>query len=47
MATCKSIQDPWSGTHPQVHLDFHNSPYITDLAAEFDAPTLVRRFKQA
>jgi hypothetical protein len=39
--------DPWTGQYRQVHLDFHNSPYITDLAADFDAPALARRFKAA
>ncbi len=39
--------DPWDGKHRQIHLDFHNSPFITDLAADFDAPALARRFKAA
>ncbi len=39
--------DPWNGQFRQIHLDFHNSPYITDLAAAFDARALARRFKEA
>ncbi len=39
--------DPWNGKFRQIHLDFHNSPYIADLAADFDAPALARRFKAA
>ncbi|MCC5841524.1 MAG: alpha-L-fucosidase [Opitutales bacterium] len=31
----------------QVHLDFHTSPYITGVAAEFDAPAFARRMREA
>ncbi len=39
--------DPFCGKYRQVHLDFHNSPYIRDLAADFDARALAKRFKAA
>jgi hypothetical protein len=42
-----SVSDPFGGCRRQVHLDFHNSPFIGDLAADFDAPALARRFKEA
>ena len=38
---------PWNGKLRQVHLDFHNSPWINDLASDLDAPALARRFKEA
>jgi hypothetical protein len=31
----------------QIHLDFHTSPYIPDVATEFDAEEFVRTFKEA
>lgn len=31
----------------QVHLDFHTSPHIPDVAADFDATELARTFKRA
>lgn len=40
-------RDPWGGCRRQVHLDFHNSGFITDLGAEWDSRRLARRFKQA
>lgn len=46
-AALKPAADPWGGHLRQVHLDFHNSPFIGDLAAEFDAPGLARKFKEA
>ncbi len=39
--------DPFRGCHRQVHLDFHNSPFIGDLLADFDAAALARQFKEA
>lgn len=39
--------DPWEGKLRHIHLDFHNSPFIGDLAADFDPKALARRFKQA
>lgn len=40
-------KDPFHGCYRHVHLDFHNSPYIPDLAANFDAKALASRFKAA
>lgn len=40
-------QDPWGGCRRQVHLDFHNSPYIEDLLADFDAEEVAARFEAA
>ncbi len=31
----------------QVHLDFHTSPLITDVAVDFDAPAFVQTLKDA
>jgi hypothetical protein len=31
----------------QVHLDFHTSPFISDVASEFDARSFARTFKEA
>lgn len=31
----------------QVHLDFHTSPYISGVAADFDAPAFARRMREA
>ena len=45
--TTAAPSDPWNGHQRHIHLDFHNSPYITDLAADFDATALARRFKAA
>lgn len=42
-----STPDPFSGCLRQVRLDFHNSPHLTDLLAEFDPRDLARRFKSA
>ncbi|MCC5848573.1 MAG: beta-galactosidase [Verrucomicrobia bacterium] len=39
--------DPWNGCLRQIHLDFHNSPWIDDLLCDFDATALARRFKAA
>ncbi len=46
-AASVASSDPWNGQFRQIHLDFHNSPFITDLAADFDARALARRFKAA
>ncbi|MCC5842967.1 MAG: alpha-L-fucosidase [Verrucomicrobia bacterium] len=40
-------QNPWNGCLRQIHLDFHNSPFIDDLLCDFDATALARRFKEA
>lgn len=40
-------RDPWGGAYRQVHLDFHNSPYLTDLASRWDPRDLARQFKEA
>jgi hypothetical protein len=40
-------RDPWDGKLRHLHLDFHNSPFIGDLAADFDPRALARRFKAA
>lgn len=39
--------NPWDGQFRQIHLDFHNSPWIDDLLCDFDAAALARRFKAA
>lgn len=39
--------DPFKNCLRQVHLDFHNSPYIGDLLADFDAVSLARQYKEA
>lgn len=39
--------NPFGAKHRQIHLDFHNSPYIRDLAADFNAGDLARQFKEA
>lgn len=39
--------DPFRGCLRQVHLDFHNSPFIDDLLADFDPQRLARQFKDA
>ncbi len=39
--------DPFSGRFRQIHLDFHNSPHLADLLADFDPRDLARRFKAA
>lgn len=39
--------DPFHNCLRQIHLDFHNSPYIGDLLADFDPQALARRFKVA
>lgn len=39
--------DPCNGCLRQIHLDFHNSPYIADLLADFDAKALARQFREA
>lgn len=44
---CAKEQDPWGGCHRQVHLDFHNSPYIGDLLTDFDADEVAARFHAA
>ena len=31
----------------QVHLDFHTSPYITDVASQFNAKTFAKMLKDA
>jgi hypothetical protein len=41
------LPDPWNGCLRQIHLDFHNSPWIDDLLCDFDAAALARRFKEA
>lgn len=42
-----SASDPFSGCQRQIHLDFHNSPHLADLLAEFDPRDLARRFRDA
>lgn len=39
--------DIFRGCLRQVHLDFHNSPFIPDIGADFDARTLAKQFKAA
>ena len=39
--------NPFSGRLRQVHLDFHNSPFLPDLLADLDPAALARRFKEA
>jgi hypothetical protein len=39
--------DPFTACYRQIHLDFHNSPYIDDLLCDFDPARLARQFKEA
>lgn len=39
--------NPFKNCLRQVHLDFHNSPYIGDLLVDFDAVSLARQYKEA
>lgn len=39
--------DPFNNCLRQVHLDFHNSPFIDDLLSDFDPSALARQFKEA
>ncbi len=39
--------DPKGLRFRQVHLDFHTSPLITDVAVDFDAPAFVQTLKDA
>lgn len=43
----KKSQDPFNGCARQVHLDFHNSPWIPDLLAQWDPQELARQFRDA
>jgi hypothetical protein len=42
-----AVSDPKGLRFRQVHLDFHTSPLITDVAAEFDASSFVQTLKDA
>jgi len=41
------VIDPFRGCQRQVHLDFHNSPFIDDIGADFDATALAKEFRRA
>jgi hypothetical protein len=41
------VPHPLHSHQRQVHLDFHTSPYIPDVASEFDAPAFARAYRDA
>ncbi len=44
---CEMLRHPLNTHQRQVHLDFHTSPFIPDVGAEFDAKAFAQTFKRA
>jgi alpha-L-fucosidase len=42
-----SLKEVFQKHQRQVHLDFHTSPFIPDVAADFDAEEFVSTFQRA